>query len=299
VPASQAPRGSFGGGPDYGGGGSAQFALPSMTPVTKRLIIACAAIQAVFVLLSIAAPSVAAGIGDWFSVNPNVWANYKAPALWQFVTYGFLHDPNSIWHLFWNMLQLYFFGTLLESILGSRRFAYVYFGALATGGLMHLAAELIGGRGGVESLGLVGSYSPVIGASGAVMGVIVACAVLRPHTKVLLIFIPISLWVLASALVAIDFLSEVQSWKTGEHSYVAHWAHLGGALFGGLVAWRGWIWIDWGDRFAKQRAAKQIENQRNDDQRLDELLAKVHREGIQSLSKAERDFLNRMSGRKG
>jgi len=298
MPASQAPRGSFGGGPDYGGGGAAQFALPSMTPVTKRLIIACAAIQAIFVVLSLTQPAVAGGIADWFSVNPNIWADFKAPALWQFVTYGFLHNPGSIWHLFWNMLQLYFFGTLLESILGSRRFAHVYFGALATGGVMHLAAELIGGRGPAP-LGGLGGYSPVIGASGAVMGVIVACAVLRPHTKVLLIFIPISLWVLAAALVTIDFISEVQSWKTGEHSYVAHWAHLGGALFGGLVAWRGWIWIDWGERFAKKREAKQVETQRNDAQRLDELLAKVHREGIQALSKAERDFLNRMSSRKG
>lgn len=269
-----------------------------MTPVTKRLIIACAATQAVFFLLTLTAPSVARGIGNWFSVNPNIWADYKAPALWQFVSYGFLHSPSSLWHLFWNMLQLYFFGTLLESILGSRRFGYVYFGALVMGGIMHLAAELISGRGPADSLGVVGGYSPVIGASGAVMGVLVACAVLRPHTKVLLIFIPVSLWVLASGLVALDFFAELMRWKTGSASYIAHWAHLGGALFGGLVAWRGWIWIDWGERFAKQREVKQVEQRRTEDQRLDELLAKVHREGIQSLSKSERDFLNRMSSRR-
>lgn len=297
MPASQAPRGSFGDGPDYGGGGSPQLALPSLTPVTKRLLIACFVIQAVFVTFSLAAESVALTISDWFSVNPNVWANYTAPALWQFITYGFLHDPNSIWHLLWNMLQLYFFGTMLESLIGSRRFVYVYFGSLMFGGLLHLLAQFIAGPS-INPITGSGFYSPVIGASGAIMGVLVACAVLRPHAKILLIFIPISLWVLASGLVAIDFLSELRSWKYGTHSYVAHWAHLGGALFGGLVAWRGWIWIDWGDRFAKRREARQVESRQNDDQRLDELLDKVHREGIQALSKRERDFLNRMSSRR-
>lgn len=271
------------------------LALPPLTPVVKKLLIATFVVHAVVLLLSYVAEPVFRGINDWFSVNPDVWTFYKAPALWQFFTYGFLHDTHSIFHILWNMLQLYFFGTLLESLVGSRRFATVYFGAMAAGGVLHLVSQWIAGPaplpGGSET------YAPVIGASGAVMGVLVACAVLRPHTKVLLIFIPISLWVLASALVAIDFFSELRNWKTGTTDYIAHWAHIGGALFGGLVAWRGWIWIDWGDRFAQRRAAKQVLKQQNDDQRLDELLAKVHKDGIQSLTKAEREFLNRMSSR--
>lgn len=298
MPGSQAPRGSYGGGPEYGGGGSPQISFPPLTPVTKRLLIACFAIQAVFVLLSLVAEPIARGIGAWFSVNPNVWANYKAPALWQFITYGFLHDPNSIFHLLWNMLELYFFGTLLESIIGSRRFAFAYFGALVAGGLLHLAAQFIAGPRLIDATSNLGVYSPVIGASGAILGVIVAAAVLRPHHKVLMIFIPVSLWVLASAFVAIDVFSELRSWKTGSSTYIAHWAHLGGALFGGLSAWRRWIWIDWGERFVQRREDRRVESARNDDQRLDELLAKVHREGIQALSKSERDFLNRMSGRR-
>ncbi|MCA8978757.1 MAG: rhomboid family intramembrane serine protease [Planctomycetes bacterium] len=266
--------------------------------MTKRLLIACFAVQAVFFLLSLVGESAAVTVRDWFSVNPSVWANYKAPALWQFVTYGFLHDPNNIFHLLWNMLQLYFFGTMLESLVGSRRFAVTYFGALALGGLLHLVAQFIAGPRAVDPVSGVGYYSPVIGASGAIMGVIVACAVLRPHARILLIFIPISLWVLAAGLVAIDFFSELLRWKNGTHSYIAHWAHLGGALYGGLVAWRGWIWIDWGQRFERRREERRVESERNDDRRLDELLAKVHREGIQSLTKSERDFLNRMSGRR-
>jgi len=263
---------------------SPQFAMPSITPVVKRILIATFAIYGLQVLLGIVAEPAALTLSAWFSVNPAVWANYKAPALWQFVTYGFLHG--GIGHVFWNMLQLYFFGTMLEAIIGSRRFVWFYLGAIALGGMLHLVSELIGG-----------SYHPVIGASGGVMGVIVAAAILRPHTRVLLLFIPISLWVLAAGLVAIDFFSELQNWKSGTHSYVSHWAHLGGALFGGLLAWRGWIWIDWSERFTKRREEKHVERRQGEDVRLDALLAKVHRDGIQSLTNSEREFLNRMSKR--
>lgn len=284
---SEAPRGNFDGG-GQGFDGAPSLALPPMTPMVKRVVIATLGFQALFFTLHLIAPGVARGIADWFSINPDVWVDYKAPALWQLVTSGFLHDPTSIFHVLWNMLQLYFFGTLLESIVGSRRFLYVYFGALIAGSFLHLVAELIGGA----------PYASAIGASGAVMGVIAAAAVLRPHSRVLLIFIPIPLWVLAVGLVSIDFFSALSAWASGSRTFVAHWAHIGGAVFGGLAAWRGWIWIDWRDRFAKRRAEKVEERRQDDDQRLDELLAKVHKDGIQSLTKAEREFLNRMSNRR-
>ncbi len=284
---SEAPRGNFdGGGPQMGG--APLITMPPITPMVKRIVIATLALQALFYTLFLAAPGVARGAADWLSINPKIWVEYKAPALWQFVTSGFLHDPKSVFHVLWNMLQLYFFGTLLESIVGSRRFLAVYFGALVAGSFLHLSSELIGGA----------PYASAIGASGAVMGVIAAAAVLRPHSRVLLIFIPIPLWVLAVGLVSIDFFSALSAWASGSRTFVAHWAHIGGAVFGGLVAWRGWIWIDWGERFAKRRAEKVEERRQDDDQRLDELLAKVHKDGIQSLSKAEREFLNRMSNRR-
>lgn len=138
------------------------------------------------------------------------------------ITYAFLHDPHGLWHLGFNMLTLYFFGGDLQVFLGLRRFLVLYFGAALAGGL----------AGSLMPAGAL-----IIGASGALFGVMAAYAVYFPHTKVLLLFVipmPIRVMVALFMVLSVFFLA------TASGGDVAHLAHLGGGLFGLLFALRAW-----------------------------------------------------------
>jgi len=223
----------------------------------------------------------------YLSLNPFTWGTH-APyfPVWQLVTYGFLHSVGSLSHLAFNMLALYFFGTLLEQLVGSTRMAVTYFGAMVAGGVLHLLASMLG------------SPHPAIGASGAVLGVIVAVAVLRPQTPVIFLIFPMTLKVMAMLIVGLDAFMVIVALRDGMDSGVAHWVHLGGALFGFLWARKGWIWIDFPSRWTALRAQQARQTEQDEAQRMDDLLAKIARDGIASLSQRERDFLKRMSERK-
>jgi membrane associated rhomboid family serine protease len=138
--------------------------------------------------------------------------------LWQPFTYMFLHA--SIGHILLNMLALYFFGPPLEMDWGTRRFLKFYFYCgLAAGMCVLLTGLLVGNR-----------FIPTVGASGAILGLLVAFAVLHPNETVLLAFlIPIKAKHLAMLYAAIEVLS---LW--GPETGVSTIAHLGGMAFGYL-----------------------------------------------------------------
>ncbi|MEM8711967.1 MAG: rhomboid family intramembrane serine protease, partial [Planctomycetota bacterium] len=105
-----------GGGPGGGfGGGQMQLALPPLTDWVKRLMIANAVVFVVMFTIGFASLDIQGSIVDFLGVNPGMWRSY-IPALWQPVTYAFVHDLQSLGHLLFNMLGLYFFGTMLESM---------------------------------------------------------------------------------------------------------------------------------------------------------------------------------------
>ncbi len=158
-------------------------------------------------------------------------------------------------------------------------------GALLSGSFAHLLFQ-----GMID--GSVGS----VGASGAVLGVVIMTAVLRPNARVILLFIPVTLKWLAIGLVALDLFGLMRGFQ-GNSGMIAHWVHLGGMAFGFLAARRGWIWLDpitgWKIK-QEQRQAAQAEDE---NLKMDDLLAKIHREGMSSLSKRERAFLKKVSNR--
>ncbi|WP_424358976.1 rhomboid family intramembrane serine protease [Methanocella sp. MCL-LM] len=137
---------------------------------------------------------------------------FSAP--WTIVTQVFAHDKFSIFHLFFNMLALFFFGPLLERQIGSGRFLGLYLG---TGILAGLAQVLIF------------PGTPVLGASGAIMGIMGTLVVLMPNLRIWLFFIPMKL-MYAVALFALYDLILLPS-----GDMVAHAAHLVGLLAGVLV----------------------------------------------------------------
>lgn len=167
---------------------------------------------------------------------PEHWASMMAchsPATGQFqpfqiVTYMFTHFD--LGHLFFNMLSLYFMGPIVEMTLGPKRFLGLYL----ISGLVGLGAHFLVYYLPFFIQGSAPPYFAVLGASGAVFGVVIAFATLYPDRQLMLLFppIPIKAWVMALILVGIGLFSGF----TGAGGNVAHFAHLGGALAGFLLA---------------------------------------------------------------
>lgn len=161
---------------------------------------------------------------------------------WQPITHMFMHD--GFWHILFNMYSLVMFGMVVERALGTQRFIWFYLitglGAVAlhTGVEFIQVQQLIKEYPGVPAQTIYNSIPHVLGASGAVYGVLVAFAMLYPEAKLTLIFPPITLdakwWVII--FIGIELLTGI----TGTQMGVAHFAHLGGALFGWLLIrfWR-------------------------------------------------------------
>ncbi len=160
---------------------------------------------------------------------------------WQFITHMFMHG--GFWHILFNMYTLVMFGMVVERALGSRRFLILFFVTGFGAVLLHTGVEYLQVRS------LVNEYTPVpysaqqiydmiphvLGASGAVYGVLVAFAMLYPQARMTLLFPPVTLD--AKWMVAIFIGIELLTGITGTQMGVAHFAHLGGALFGFLLVW--------------------------------------------------------------
>lgn len=267
--------------------GTPQFSFPPLTPWVKRLLIANLAVFLIVFAIGFAGPEPQEAVTRFLGVDPESWRSF-IPAVWEFVTYAFVHDPRGLGHLLGNSLMLYFFGTMVETAIGPRRFITHYLIAAVIGGVLHLVVTL-----------LSGSMSYAVGASGAVMGVVVTAAVMNPHATVWFILVPIKLWVLAAILVAIDLFAILASYQPGAvGDNVAHWVHLGGVVYGYLAAKRRWIYKDPLVVIERKRAVAQEQKRISDDARVDQLLAKIQREGLGNLTRAERAFLKKSSERR-
>lgn len=148
---------------------------------------------------------------------------------WQLVTYGFLHGDEL--HLAFNMIALASFGTPVEQVLGARRFGFYYFTCLVGAGLVQLAVATLAMEGGARPY-------PTVGASGGVMGLLLAFGMMFPQARVMLLFppIPMKAWMLVVGYGLVDLVMGI----TRANSGIAHFAHLGGMAFGLvlLLSWR-------------------------------------------------------------
>ena len=168
---------------------------------------------------------------------------------WQPLTHLFMHG--GWWHILFNMYTLVMFGMVVERALGTKKFLILYFvtglGAVAlhTGVEwldIHRLAASASPTAQADILDIL--RSPMVGASGAIYGVLVAFAMLYPEARMTLIFPPVTLdakWMVI-VFVGIELLTGI----TGTQVHIAHFAHLGGALFGFLLVWywrkRGELW---------------------------------------------------------
>lgn len=142
---------------------------------------------------------------------------------WQLVTYAFLHA--SIAHILLNMYALWLFGTRIEYAWGSKAFAIYYFVCVVGAGITQL---LVTSQGVGE-----GPVYPTVGASGGVFGLLLAFGLTFPNERLMLIFPPIIMR--AKWFVLIYAAIELYAGVTGTWEGIAHFAHLGGMLFGFLL----------------------------------------------------------------
>jgi membrane associated rhomboid family serine protease len=145
---------------------------------------------------------------------------------WQLVTYALLHGGFN--HVFFNMFAVWMFGLPIERAWGTRRFV-LYFTVCVIGAAV---TQLV-----VQQAS--GSVYPTIGASGAVFGLLLAYGVTWPNNRILLILLPVP--IKAKWFVLIYGTVELLFGVTGSLQQIAHFAHLGGLLFGAGMLWR-WGW---------------------------------------------------------
>ena len=200
--------------------------------------------------------------------------------LFQPFTYMFLHG--GIWHLLFNMLALWMFGTEIEYAWGSRTFAKFY---------------LLSGLSGAVATLIFQASSPiaVVGASAAIYGVLIAYWLMFPERLLYIYFIiPIKVkWAIPGMMVLVFLTGGAK---------VAHLAHLGGALFGLIyikMDWRRGRLGSWWREIGYKRKEAKFEKKRMKAEetmkRVDEILDKINEVGIDNISAEDRKFLEEAS----
>lgn len=220
------------------------------------------------------------GLFQIFGLHSSHFKSLFAPLrIYELITYQFLHG--GLLHLGMNMLMLWFFGRELENHLGVKKFLTLYLVSGAVGGMFQVITGLI-----------TGNMTPVVGASGAIYGILIFYAMMWPHRTVIFIVIYMKARTMALIFLGISLLYGLFP-TTGDG--VAHLCHLGGALCGYLFfRYQGWF-----DNVKETIRIKQEtrvqENLVKEEEEMDRLLAKIHKSGINSLTDSERKFLNKAS----
>lgn len=231
----------------------------NITPVVKQLLI----INIIFFIGTQFVPIAETYFALYYFENP-------AFKPWQPLTHMFMHG--SIMHIAFNMFGLYSFGSTLEHFWGSKKFLFFYLSCGLGAALIHTAANYYQFHAGlnvlvdngadkaavlktlaegkysqqwVQLLGqsdfsnFIQSYMiPAVGASGAIYGLLAAFAFMFPNAELLLMFIPVP--VKAKYFVPVLVLLDLFSGITGSSVMgggIAHFAHVGGALFGIIMVW--------------------------------------------------------------
>ena len=246
--------------------------------------------------------------GAWAWLHP-AGASYVPSGVlqgqvWRLLTYAFLHSPEDIMHIVWNMVFLWWFGRELEVMYGSREFLGFYLVAAVVGGVAYVIQQLAG----------MGGFNSSLGASGAVSAVMLVYAFHFPrHTILLFLIVPVPIWLFVAYSVAKDsfvFLSGIQNGTA-----VA--VHLGGTFFGLLYyqlhlrltnylpdfrAWRAQrarpklrVYREEEPVGAPVPHASSADKDEHLEAKMDAVLDKLAKHGQASLTESERQILMRAS----
>ncbi len=261
-----------------------------------------------------------ATLGSWiFKINPGVLMEwFVLPVdpesliiqIWSVLTYSFLHFD--FWHIFWNMLVLYWFGQYVLNLFTEKRFLTVYLLGAICGGLLFVLAYNVFPV-------LSGSLAYLIGASAAVRAIMIFIAAYTPNSEVRIIFFNVKLWQIGVFVVLSDLIQIPTSGNAGGLI-----AHMGGAIFGYLYAiqlkkgndigaWFEKLMDGFVNLFKSKKksplktvhksksytkstkktagSVKKTHIKSPNQQQIDAILDKISKSGYDSLTKEEKDFL--------
>ena len=215
---------------------------------------------------------------------------------WTIITYAFLH-ANSPFHILFNMFALYFFGDVLQSMIGRKHILPLFLMASFAGAALYMLAYNV-----FPLFRNVIEFSSVVGASAGVMGILIAATVITPNLPIgFLIWRELELKYIALVFVIIDLVSMAGGNAGG------HFSHLGGALFGYIYIkqlqngfdFSKWFSFD----FSKMKNKKKFQVYRNDEKptpspknteaELNRILEKISASGIDSLTSNEKAYLEK------
>ena len=235
-----------------------------------------------------------AGVLSWFQLSADWELVLFRP--WTLLTYSFLHS--GIFHLFWNMILLYYSGQLFLNLLPARTFSNAYFMGVVLGGLVFAVSYAL--------FPVFQGIRPyMIGASAGVMSVFVFISTFTPDQEVRFFFFNIKLKYLALAFVFMDLI-QIPNGNAG-----GHLAHIGGAFLGFFYARQlqkgtdigaGWgqFWSQIGGWFTPQPKVRKVYKNQNpkrpskasvSQDKIDAILDKISQSGYDSLSKEEKEIL--------
>jgi membrane associated rhomboid family serine protease len=216
--------------------------------------------------------------------------------IWEFVTFQFIHG--SLGHVLFNSLGIFFFGPWMERWWGSQKFLIFYLLCGVGGAMFYMLLAFWGILPGANL------QTPLVGASAGIYGIFIGVAVIAPNLRVSLLFPPIELTMrnLAIALLAISAGSIIFKLGGNEGGEAGH---LGGAIVGFLIMrYPMLLRARFQDEPApiKRSGPRPLSKLRprtdvelSQDSEVDKILDKISREGFQSLTQAERDFLQKVS----
>ncbi|MEA3296541.1 MAG: rhomboid family intramembrane serine protease [candidate division Zixibacteria bacterium] len=252
--------------------GGLGFGPGALSPFIKVMLIT----NAVIFLIQYIYPQLTSILG----LTPTRFFNEFPNLIYQPFTYMFLHG--GFGHIFFNMFVLWMFGTEIEFTWGSRSFGRFYI-------LSGLAGAI---------LTLMINYSqpiPMIGASAAIYGLLVAYWLMFPNRLLYIYFLfPVKVKWAIPGMMILGFL-----FSGGN---VAHLAHLGGAVFAFVYLKLDWRWLQFGQSLKglryRRQAAKQERNKQKASEvmgRIDDILDKINEVGFENISKSDKEFLKEAS----
>ncbi len=258
------------------GGGFDFFARPLPQVVKALLWVNVAVFLATFAVWTLTDTN---WISDVFALHPK--AAVEGFRVWQFFTYAYVHSLDLPMHILFNMLMLWMFGGDLARYFGTRKFLALYHVGAFVGGIAHAIAAYARN-----------TDDAVIGASGSIYALMAVFAFLWPNRVVLLfLMFPMRVKYLVLILVGVDLVSGMRFLGGG----VAHWCHIGGAV-GGYLFFRLHTRVEaLFERIETRAAEREVERESEVRKTVDELLEKIRRDGIHTLSAKEKRFLTNAS----
>jgi membrane associated rhomboid family serine protease len=259
--------------------------LPPIARVVKYLLI----VNLVVFVLQVFTNDIGQGRLGFMSLHfgANVAGWYEP---WRYVTFQFLHGD--YWHIIMNMLGLYLLGSPLEQHWGPRRFLAFYLACGAFSGLTYVAASAAVGDN---------RFMPIIGASGGIFAILLACAVLFPQFKLILVFFPVPIRLAALLIFGGMIFMVLNSLRQGAQGsdFWSDTCHLGGAAAAAFYLWVlpafGGIRLRRtfrrGPRAGSGAWKRRMDKMAAEQEQIDRILQKIHEHGVASLTRKEQKTL--------